>query len=111
MGTFSGGHMGSRNRLILKRLRLAVLFVLCGLELQACSQNRFGFSQPVQQQSFQMVQGQVSTTQIAPRADILWVVDSSGSMEPFQTKLKNAFQTFSTTYLQQSASFGQWDVR
>jgi len=106
-----GEIMGRWGRFSKTNVGVLFVWVLAALELQACSQRQFGFSQSRAQQNFDMVSAQLTTTQFAPRADILWVVDSSGSMGPFQTKLQNAFQHFSTTYLQQSSAFGQWDIR
>jgi hypothetical protein len=56
--------MGWGNQNILQRFSVLAFFAGNALILQACSQSRFGFSQPVENEKFQMVSASVSATPV-----------------------------------------------
>ena len=86
--------------------RLTLFFVFLPLSLALVSCGKEGTNLSVQP-----ITERFTGRNITPEIDILWVVDSSGSMAPKQQNLANNFESFITSFLDKSFDFHMSIVR
>jgi len=80
---------------------LHFFFILNFFILTGCMGAKHSFSLPAVEESFQQSGMEV----IQRKIDILWVVDNSGSMAPFQQNLTANFQDFIQDFIQKDYDF------
>ncbi|MEZ0392899.1 MAG: hypothetical protein ACAH59_11835 [Pseudobdellovibrionaceae bacterium] len=81
--------------------RNAGMVTIITMLLAACQGAKHSFTLVPDEQSFQ----QNSLEVVQRKIDILWVVDNSGSMTPFQQSLTENFQAFLQDFLQKDYDF------